>query len=79
MHVCRLGCKKAQISNTSLEMKNMDLELSKTVPGISLRPLERFLEIREKVEGGGLKILQINFQLFFFLRNEPAYRQQNVG
>ena len=48
MHVCRLGCKKAQISNTSLEMKNMDLGLSKTVPGISLRPLERFLEVHEK-------------------------------
>ena len=49
MHVCRLGCKKAQISNMSLEMKNMDLGLSKTVPGISLRPLERFLEVHEKI------------------------------
>ena len=49
MHVCRLGCKKVQISNTSLEMKNMDLGLSKTVPGISLRPLERFLEVHEKI------------------------------
>ena len=48
MHVCRLGCKMAQISNMSLEMKNMDLGLSKTVPGISLRPLERFLEVYEK-------------------------------
>ena len=30
-------------------MKNMDLRLSKTVPGISLRPLERFLEVHEKI------------------------------
>ena len=66
MHVCRLGCKKAQISNMNWGMKSMELGLSKTVPGISLRPLERFLEVHEKniqmAKFAKIMILMKNYQ-----------------
>ena len=43
MYVYRSGCEKTQISFLRLEMESMGPELSKTVPGMSLRPLDRFL------------------------------------
>ena len=52
MHGYRSGCKNAQISNLSWGMESMDPELSKTVPGMSLRPLDRFLEFDEKISEG---------------------------
>ena len=49
MHGYRSDCKNTQISNLSWGMESMDPELFKTVPGMSLRPLDRFLEFDEKI------------------------------
>ena len=50
-------------------VQNMDLELSKTVPGMLQRRLERFLESDEKIFGMVKIAKKKKFQKFIIIRN----------